>query len=69
MGVVHQIQRSEDNAVRSAVVRLKLRKDGNIVQHTTVIRPVEKLYFLELNELEDQNAEIPHHGLENVVTK
>ena len=74
LGVIHQLQRSEDNAVRSAVVRLRSKQQGTEIKHTTVVRPVQKLYFLELNELEDQGEKVPQGdkiehskaGIENI---
>lgn len=46
-----QLQRSDDNEVRSAVVQLGSR--------TKVARPIQHLYYLELNEFEDQGQQIP----------
>ena len=75
LGVIYQLQRSEDNSVRSAVVRLRFKRTGSEVKQITVVRPVEKLYYMELNEFEDQGEEIPtgdkiedgnSYGIENI---
>ena len=46
-----QIQRSEDNAVRSVVLQLGTG--------TKIVRPVQSIFYMELNEFQDQELPIP----------
>lgn len=62
-----QLQRSEDNEVRSAVVK--------VGTGAKIARPIQKLYYLELNEFTDQNEPLPTSndgtlmdGIDNIVT-
>lgn len=64
LGKILQIQRSQDNEVRSVVLKLGTG--------TKIVRPVKDVLYMELNEYQDQQLQIPgdngHQlGFDNII--